>query len=100
MPIDTNRTEDTLFDQITEAIDENGTLTESTRKRLMLMAMREIYSNTKCIPDLKGSIKELQRKNIVMWIEKHPKGAITIAVLLFTVMPIVIDKVLPILGFK
>jgi hypothetical protein len=73
-----------LVEQLTEAIDENGTLAESTRKRLMLMVMTETYNNTlsiaKCIPEMKDNIKTLTDKSIVIQAQKHPKMATTLIV--------------------
>lgn len=77
-----------LFEQLTEAIDENGTLTESSRKRLMLMAITEVYNNTQCLPEMKKSIEILERKSIVIQAQKHPKIATTLIVsgLIFIMM--------------
>lgn len=76
--------EKSLVEQLTEAIDENGSLTEPTRKRLMLMVMTETYNNTlsiaKCIPGIQEDIKTLKDKSMIIQAQKHPKIAITLIV--------------------
>lgn len=72
--------EKSLVEQLTEAIDENGTLTESTRKRLMLMVMTETYNNTLCLPELKDKVTNLERKSLIIQAQKHPKIATTLVV--------------------
>lgn len=64
-----------LFEQLTDAINENDTLSESTRKHLMLMALTEVYNNTLCLPEMKDKIDILERKSIVIQAQKHPKIA-------------------------
>lgn len=64
-----------LFEQLTDAINENDSLTESTRKHLMLMAITEVYNNTQCLPEIKKNIDILERKSIVIQAQKHPKIA-------------------------
>ena len=72
--------EKSLVEQLTEAIDENGTLTESTRKRLMLMVMTETYNNTLCLPELKNKVINLERKSLVIQAQNHPKIATTLII--------------------
>ena len=99
---DSAHTPESLFEQLTNAIDQNGTLTEPQRKKLMLMTIREVYNNTLCLPDIKKRVEILERKNIWMWAEKHPKGAITLVVafvMLITAWGEISPAVLKLLGF-
>ncbi len=88
MPTDAHTT-DSLFDQLTEAIEQNGTLTETQRKKLMLMTIREVYNNTLCIPSITKRVEQLEQKSIWMWAERHPKASTFIGATLFTVTFIV-----------
>lgn len=83
-----NNAEDTLLNQLTKALDENGNIEELTRKRLTLMALRAVYTNTTCLPEMKNEIENLKRKSIVIWIEKHQKLATFIS--LFTLITVFI----------
>jgi hypothetical protein len=99
---DAAHTTDTLFDQLTDAIDQNGTLTEAQRKKLMLMTIKEVYHNTLCIPDISKRVEKLEAKSIWMWAERHPKGAVTVVlafVMLVTAWGEVSPQVLQLLGF-
>ena len=91
---------DTLFDKLTEAIEENGSLTEATRKKLTMMALLDIHQNTKCLPDIIKRVEKLEDKSIWMWVEKHPKGAITIILLFITLASVWVEvypRLLPLL---
>jgi hypothetical protein len=65
--------EKSLVEQLTDAIEENGSLTETSRKKLMLMVMTETYNNTLCLPELKNKVTNLERKSIVIQAQNHPK---------------------------
>jgi len=78
--------EGTLFEQLTRAIDENGNLTESTRKRLMLMAITEVYSSTQCLPEMKQKIDNLERKSIIIQALNHPKLSIFFSLLTLVIV--------------
>ena len=70
--------EKSLVEQLTNAIEENGSLEEPTRKKLMLMVMTETYNNTLCLPELKSKVTTLERKSIVIQAQNHPKIATTL----------------------
>lgn len=76
--------DDDLVLKLTDAIDENGSLSEDSRKKLMLLAMRSIHNNVssiaKCLPDMKDDIKTLKDKSILIQIQKHPKVTMTLVV--------------------
>lgn len=78
---------DSIVDQISAILEENGTVTEKTRNRLLLMAVREILEKVEQIDSLDASskaqdkrIEVLERKSIILWAEKHPKAAAVILV--------------------
>jgi hypothetical protein len=73
--------EKSLVEQLTDAIEENGSLSETARKKLMLMVMTETYNNTLCLPELKGKVVNLERKSLVMQAQNHPKMATTLVII-------------------
>lgn len=71
-------TEASIIDQIDAILAENGSISEKSRNRLLLMAMREILEQVKQIKDHDKRIETLERKSIILWAEKHPKAAAVI----------------------
>ena len=69
-----------LFEQLTEAIEKNSSLAEESRKKLMLMAITEVYNNTKCLPEIKKHREDLERKSIIIQAQKHPQIATTLVI--------------------
>lgn len=87
-----------VFAEIKSIITENGDIKESTRNRLILLAITELHS---CFEDVfvefdeqkkvlalvkenSDKIKELEKNNIILWVKAHPAYTAGIAILTLT----------------
>jgi hypothetical protein len=65
----------TVFDDIADILESNGAIDPKLKDRLLLMALSEFHRQLSCVPELVKRVDILERKNIWMWAEKHPKAA-------------------------
>lgn len=82
------------FNKITEILDdEDVKLTIQQRDGILLAAMRDIYKRVNELDAkldrmfmLEKRIEALENKSIVLWAERHPKAAVFVGVLVFSVL--------------
>lgn len=85
-----------VFDEIKEILNENGSISESTKTRLVFLALTDINAhlvertsvsdelsalvmetNKGVLTNIKR-IKKLEDSNIIMWVKANPKVAVAI----------------------
>lgn len=59
-----------IYAKLLEGLEENGSLTDTERNRLMLLAMTGLYNLVLPLP---AKVRKLEEQNIIAWIECHPK---------------------------
>ncbi len=93
-----------VFNEIKEILNQNGSMTQPTRDRLIMTAVVAINQKMDNVIDavnvmtarqdasddacekLDDKIKELDRISIVKWVERHPKLTVVIAVMVLMVL--------------
>lgn len=93
-----------VLEQLTQALEANGDLTEKERNRLIVLGITSVL--TMMMP-MQRKINRLEDKNIIMWIEDHPKAtayvtiiAILVAMFIHQISPWVITHLAFITSIK
>lgn len=60
-----------VLEKLLGALDQNGDLPPKARDHLELLALTSLLQIVEPLP---RRMKRLEDRNIVMWVEKHPKG--------------------------
>jgi hypothetical protein len=66
--------------RIEEIIEQNGSVTQPTKDRLMLMAIAELLRRVDEVDKVKADCAELRRNSILIWVKAHPTLAGFLAV--------------------
>jgi hypothetical protein len=69
-----------IIKEIRKIIEGNGSVSQKTKDELQWAAIMAILEAVTPLPELANRVEKLERKNIIMMAEKHPKTAIGILV--------------------
>lgn len=73
----------TIYDDITDLLDGNGSIDAETRGRYTLLALREIGRDLEQVKGLEKRVDKLERISIIRFIKENPKTSAFIIFLIF-----------------
>jgi len=76
----------TIYDEITDLLDNNGKLDPELRGRYTLIALRNIGRDIEELKGLKPRVTALERVSIIMFMQLHPKWTAFIIVAIFMLL--------------
>jgi hypothetical protein len=68
-----------IIKEIRKIIEGNGSVSQKTKDDLLWTAVMAILEAVTPLPEISNRVENLERKNIIMLAEKHPKTAIAMA---------------------
>lgn len=86
-----------LEEKIAQMLERNGKLSDAEWRQLTSYMMQDIRADVKTLMELPAAIRELRKKNVILWAENHPKLAASILVPLGVILVLNIIEYAPVI---